>query len=71
MQEWEYLSLHVIGDNPSSQNGESKSLFEAGHTKRNWWVYLNRLGSDGWELVGVTHDDGGGPTWLLLKRPYE
>jgi hypothetical protein len=69
MQKWEYLSLYIIGDKPYSQNGERKSFYEAGHAHKDWWEYLNQLGSNGWELVGVTQDDGGRPCWLLLKRP--
>jgi hypothetical protein len=30
---------------------------------------LRELGSQGWELIAVTHTDGGSPRYFYFKRP--
>lgn len=57
MQKWEYFLAWVDISAGSSLD------------QTNVADYLNRLGNDGWELVGTVQDEIGRYAKLIFKRP--
>jgi hypothetical protein len=74
MQKWEYLWVHVE---------DRKVLYINGQEVGGWSdakndgipQFLNKMGGEGWEAVGVSPSGHGGSgsnhTIVLLKRPLE
>lgn len=70
MQKWEYCFVgldYFAGEfRPKSINGQElrdKSQIPALHE------FSNKLGDQGWELVGVNYTPGYGFGFLIFKRP--
>jgi hypothetical protein len=57
MQKWEYLivTINLYADNAAKECTER----------------INRLGANGWELVGTSSDDTGYKPTLFFKRPKD
>ncbi|MFD1588245.1 DUF4177 domain-containing protein [Halorientalis brevis] len=53
---WEYETLRPPRDETRKEADDPKAE-------------LNRLGSDGWELVETIEYEGGGTKYLVFKRP--
>jgi hypothetical protein len=51
MTRWKYLVLSVIDGEIHSQNGD---LISPEWTSFELWQYLDQLGAEGWELVGIS-----------------
>jgi hypothetical protein len=51
MTRWKYLVLSVIDGEIYSQNGE---LISPEWASFELWQYLDQLGAEGWELVGIS-----------------
>ncbi len=73
MQQWEYCQLHVYED----PDWKVRYYGSSGKIVRNVGqmsdVAMARLGTAGWELVGITvfADSRGGGTNLYFKRPIQ
>jgi hypothetical protein len=75
MQKWEYLAINLL------YRDDSKSLIDSvafnnrhafsNMTKDEWYAYLKKLGSEGWELVNVHHAHDGRNETYYFKRPIE
>ncbi|HEY9875019.1 MAG TPA: hypothetical protein V6D12_16395 [Candidatus Obscuribacterales bacterium] len=72
MKKWEYLFIRVdyfAGDlRPSSVNGEE---FRDKQAVPPLYTFVNKLGEDGWEAVGMNYTPSHGYGFLILKRPQE
>jgi len=62
-QEWEYRVLSGDGAGVEIDNGKSAVL-----PKLMWHQYLDFLGKDGWEAVGIAASGASG-FLVILKRP--
>ena len=67
MQKWEYMVLTGTGDRIRYANGENINL-DAG--KLHFHVFLQGLGEDGWEMVGITYQNMSN-FYMFFKRPLE
>ena len=67
MTQWEYYYI-VAYKNDVYEINEQKFLMGKG--KNSLPPYLNKLGSEGWELVGISHSTN--EYWrLIFKRPSQ
>ncbi len=66
MQKWEYLFVHRER-NVTWFNGDWQRKTQ--ESPSTFYSYCNRLGSEGWELVGM--DTMNQETSLAFKRPIE
>lgn len=66
MQKWEYTTVIVDYDVPRYVNGVEIPQWKKGPPI---WVYLNKLGDDGWEICGFIPSGETGLYYkLFLKR---
>ncbi|MEG4942117.1 hypothetical protein [Microcoleus sp. F4-D5] len=71
MQKWEYL---FVDANMYPFGNKLISLYVNGEEQRDWkqgslHLFVNQLGDDGWELVGLSHDSKYDQNSLIFKRP--
>jgi len=73
MQKWEYLTFREHGGVVKHINGQQASGFLAtlgfGNGTRPYEM-LNKLGQDGWELIGLSSDTANGLNYVF-KRPLD
>ena len=68
MQNWEYLVVRTYGGVVMLTNGqEVGKLVNSQPVGEMLFEYLNEVGEDGWEVVGMAEARGG--VELVLKRP--
>ena len=68
MQRWEYCCLersYVY----YYRTKQSVSFADDKGSHQRTEEAITQLGMDGWELVAVTHNDGGSPLYYFFKRP--
>ena len=71
MQKWEYLEV-IYADVVTSVNG--KTIGEVGLLRAKGpkvWEFLNEMGQQGWEVVGLASWGDAGWSRVLLKRPLD
>jgi hypothetical protein len=70
MEQWEYLTLYISGDDWFDGDGKSGTLarYSEKYTVSNPQDILKALGRDGWELSGVTSGGSTASCHLFLKR---
>jgi hypothetical protein len=68
MIRWLYLCLAIVDGKPHSRNGQR---IELPWSTWDAFDYVDRLGEEGWELVGVTQIQNTNTTWLYFKLPRE
>lgn len=69
MQKWEYTQLQVGRFTPEGKarlilRDHNQIYFDIGKDSMGIAEYLNKLGRDGWELVGIVNNE-----IFYLKRP--
>lgn len=67
---WEYKTVFVDGWRRVSIEGEETHPEEGERTSGFSRRFLNGLGADGWELVGIQHTRPG-QSYYIFKRPLE
>src|ERR687884_1472711 len=67
---WEYKVVYVAGWKRVSVEGEETYPEEGERTSGFARRFLNGLGADGWELVGIQHT-APGQAYYVFKRPLE
>ena len=79
MQKWEYTRLNcageqVVGVDGHQLPGKQMALWREDKSYPLIGDYIERLGQEGWELVGLTPhqpDEGPGDCLMVFKRPVE
>ncbi len=88
MQKWEYILIFTLGNSViyagsetyATLKGKDRGGYEIKLEKGlkappHLYTILNKLGQEGWEVVGVVPEDSPGQWWatfthkLILKRP--
>ena len=68
MQKWEYIVARTYGGAVMLTNGqEVGKLVNSQPVGQMLYEYINEVGEDGWEVVGLAEARGG--VELVLKRP--
>lgn len=79
MQKWEYARLicageHVVSVDGQKLPGKQMALWREDRAYPLISDYIERMGQEGWELVGLTPikpDQGSGDCLMMFKRPIE
>lgn len=67
-ERWEYKTVYVAGWQRVSVEGEESYPERGERTSGFARRFLNGLGADGWEFVGIQHS-GPGQAYYIFKRP--
>ena len=83
MTKWEYRAIRVVSPDGNEYNARKRAQAEQGwsdlqtHTAigQAWMGWINELGDQGWEAVGIVRDAAGGAEQglytILFKRPKD
>lgn len=65
---YEYMLVLCIRDTVTTVNGVTAGQLRGEHNWGSIWDYLNRRGSEGWEVVTATSDGFNAHVTYILKR---